>query len=108
MDWLPLLASGTGSSPGAKFNAQIDAWQDAPFDPDVIAQLRPVAYQKAVVMRYLDNLIAWGDNLFAQNTRDSINEAIQIYILADEILGKKPVSISLPGTILDQTYITSW
>ena len=56
-----------------------------------IARLRPVAYQKAVVMKYLDNLIAWGDSLFAQNNRESIAEATQLYVLAQQILGPKPV-----------------
>ena len=37
-----------------------------------------VAFRMNVVMAYLDNLIAWGDSLFAQNTRESINEATQI------------------------------
>ena len=43
---------------------QVAAWRTDPFDPDAIAQLRPVAYQRAIVMKYIDNLIAWGDQLF--------------------------------------------
>src|SRR5262249_3572612 len=35
-----------------------------PFQPHVIARTRISAYQYYVVMKYLDNLIAWGDNLF--------------------------------------------
>jgi hypothetical protein len=41
-------------------------------------------------MAYIDNLIAWGDYLFGQNTRESINEATQIYVLAQQVLGPKP------------------
>ena len=41
-------------------------------------------------MRYIDNLIAWGDQLFRQDTIESINEATQLYILASEILGPRP------------------
>ena len=37
-----------------------------PFNPFLLADLRPVAYMKRTVMSYLDNLIAWADNLFAQ------------------------------------------
>ena len=70
---------GSNDEENAELNAQYQAWTHAPFEPDVIAQLRPVAYQKTVVMRYVDNLIKWGDSLFAQNTRDSIYEAIQYY-----------------------------
>lgn len=70
--------------------AQIEAYNDDPFDPDAIARLRPTAYQKAIVMKYIDNLINWGDYLFAQDTRESINTATQLYLLASELLGPKP------------------
>ena len=38
-------------------------------------------------MKYLDNLIAWGDSLFQRDTIELINEATQIYVLAANILG---------------------
>jgi Tc toxin complex TcA C-terminal TcB-binding domain/Neuraminidase-like domain/Salmonella virulence plasmid 28.1kDa A protein len=98
-----LLDSVEGPA-NAALSAQWNAWAHDPFEPDVIARLRPVAYQKAVVMKYLDNLIRWGDNLFRQNTRESIYEAIQIYILADQILGEKPIILPPLGAALDQTY----
>ena len=44
-------------------------------------------------MKYLDNLIAWGDNLFRQDSMESINEATELYILAAEILGPRPKKI---------------
>ena len=88
----------------ANFENQIAQWENNPFDPDVIARLRLVAYQKAVVMKYLDNLIAWGDNLYAQNTRESINEATQLYVLAQQILGDRPVIVPNQGYVADQTY----
>src|SRR5919199_2106727 len=72
---------------------QIDAWNNNPFNPHLIARMRITAYQKAVVMKYLDNLIAWGDQLFRRDTIESINEATQLYILAAEILGPRPQSI---------------
>jgi hypothetical protein len=65
-------------------------WRKNPFDPHVIAQFRTVAYQKTVVMKYLDNLIAWGDQLFRQDTMESVNQATQRYVLAAEILGPRP------------------
>ena len=67
----------------------MQAWIDDPFDPHGIARLRTTAYQKAVVMRYLDNLIA-GDQLFRRDTIESINEATQLYVLALELLGERP------------------
>ena len=32
---------------------QVAAWRQDPFDPDAIAQTRPVAYQRAIVMQYI-------------------------------------------------------
>ena len=69
---------------------QIAIWRDNPFNPHLIARMRPIAYQKAVVMKYVENLIAWGDSLFRRDTMESINEATQLYILAGQILGKRP------------------
>ena len=65
-------------------------WRDNPFDPFAVARLRTTAFQKTVVMKYLDNLIAWGDQLFRGDTIESINEATQLYVLAAEILGRRP------------------
>jgi Tc toxin complex TcA C-terminal TcB-binding domain/Neuraminidase-like domain/Putative peptidoglycan binding domain len=69
---------------------QVAAWRADPFDPDMIAQLRPVAYQRAIVAKYIDNLIAAGDQLFRQDTRESVNLATQYYLLASELLGPRP------------------
>lgn len=72
---------------------QIEDWRDNPFEPHRIARVRIGAYMKNVVMKYIDNLIAWGDELFRQDTMESITEATQIYMLAWEILGGKPEKI---------------
>jgi peptidoglycan hydrolase-like protein with peptidoglycan-binding domain len=72
---------------------QVAAWRNDPFNPHRIARHRPIAYQKAVVMKYLDNLIAWGDQLFRRDTIESINEATLLYTLAHEILGPKPIQV---------------
>ena len=68
-------------------------WRNNPFQPHYIAQYRTVAYQKTAVMKYLDHLIAWGDNLFQQDTMESVMEAEQLYVLASQILGPKPLVI---------------
>lgn len=81
-----LIASG----PTPALSAAVQAWRDNPFSPHAIARLRTTAYQKTVVMKYLDNLIGWGDQLFARDTLESINEATQLYILAAEVLGREP------------------
>ncbi|HVI47985.1 MAG TPA: neuraminidase-like domain-containing protein [Chitinophaga sp.] len=74
----------------AENQAQLKAWRNNPFKPHLIARYRPVAYQKTVVMKYLDNLISWGDQLFMRDTIESINEATLLYMLAWEILGERP------------------
>ena len=73
----------------------VERWKFDPFNPQMIAHYRPVAYQKYVVMKYLDALISWGDQLFTQDTTESVNLAIQMYILAAEVLG--PKSAEVPG-----------
>ena len=93
------LLSLLGSSDGAAaddhrrrevLKRQIGEWLANPFDPHAVARLRLPAYQKAVIMAYLDNLIEWGDHLFRQDTIESINEATQLYILAGQIMGRRP------------------
>ncbi len=68
----------------------IDQWRTKPFRPHVVARFRPVAYQKTLLMKYIDNLCEWGDNLFSQDTMESVTQATQLYILADKLLGPKP------------------
>ncbi|HEX9640672.1 MAG TPA: neuraminidase-like domain-containing protein, partial [Candidatus Krumholzibacteria bacterium] len=76
----------------------VDEWRRNPFKPHLIARERTVAYQKNVVMKYLDNLIAWADQLFRLDSFESINQATQLYILAADMLGDRPQKIeSLTG-----------
>jgi Tc toxin complex TcA C-terminal TcB-binding domain/Neuraminidase-like domain/Salmonella virulence plasmid 28.1kDa A protein/Putative peptidoglycan binding domain len=77
-----------GLSP--EWDTAVAIWRDNPFSPHAIARLRTTAYQKTVVMKYIDNVIAWGDQLFRRETLESINEATQLYVLAAEILGRRP------------------
>ncbi|HSS03156.1 MAG TPA: neuraminidase-like domain-containing protein, partial [Kofleriaceae bacterium] len=73
--------------------ARVTDWRNNPFDPNLVAAARPVAYQKAVVMAYISTLIAWGDQLFRGDTVESINEATQLYLLASQLLGPRPQSL---------------
>ena len=76
-----------------ELNAQVEKWMKDPFKPHVIARMRISAYMKNVVMKYLDNLIAWADNLFKRDTIEAINEATNLYIMAANILGPRPQEI---------------
>jgi len=56
-------------------------------DPDAIARGAPSHYRKAIFMLYLNNLIDWGDMLYRQLTRDTLNEAKLLYVRALSLLG---------------------
>jgi hypothetical protein len=72
---------------------QVEKWMDDPFNPHLIARMRISAYMKNIVMKYIDNLVAWGDNLFRRDSIEAINEATNLYILAARILGERPDNI---------------
>ena len=84
----------------------ISEWRNNPFKPHLVARSRPVAYMKWVVMKYIDNILDWGDYLFRQDTIESINQATQLYVLAGHILGPKPMMIPKRGAVKTQTYLS--
>ncbi|MCI0423055.1 MAG: hypothetical protein L0312_28170, partial [Acidobacteria bacterium] len=94
------LASGSNA---ALANA-ISEWRDNPFRPHLVARNRPIAYMKFVVLKYVENLIAWGDSLFRRDTMESINEALQYYVLANHILGPRAQFVPKRGEIKSETY----
>jgi hypothetical protein len=103
-----LVNLSTGENPQLQQDTtnSINAWISAPFQPFVVAQFRPTAYMLKTVMAYLDNLIAWGDSLFSQYTKETITEATQIYILAANILGDKPQVVPIQESTAAQSYST--
>jgi hypothetical protein len=96
---LTTLAADTqqGISDPGTANA-IANWMQDPFDPHAVASLRIAAYGKATVMKFLDNLIAWGDSLFTRYTAETVSQAEQLYIIADLILGPKPELLRAPNS----------
>lgn len=77
--------------------AAIEEYKREPFNPHAIARLRLSAYQKSIVMKYVDNLLDWGDHLFglayALSNREYLGEATLLYVQAQEILGKRPAEL---------------
>ncbi|HZB29592.1 MAG TPA: hemopexin repeat-containing protein, partial [Streptosporangiaceae bacterium] len=73
--------------------ALLHAYLDDPFDPHAIAELRPEAFRRAVVMGYIDNLLDWGDMLFRRYTAESVDEARMLYIYAYDLLGPRPHTV---------------
>jgi hypothetical protein len=74
-------------------SAALDAYRTDPFSPHAIARTRMSAYTKSIVMKYIDNLLDWGDSLFAQFTMESVNEATMLYVMARDILGPRPTRL---------------
>ena len=98
------LATGADAELRNETIRSIEAWKDSPFRPHVVARYRQQAYMYKTVMAYLDNLIAWGDSLFRQDTGEAIDEAQMLYVLAANILGPKPLPVPKKGTVRRQTY----
>jgi hypothetical protein len=83
---------------------EVNCWAKNPFQPFRIARQRLIAFQKNVFMKYLDNLIAWGDQLFGQDTMESVNQAQQLYILAADLLGPRPQQVPPRAKPKPETY----
>jgi hypothetical protein len=98
------LATGQDDQLRQETIRSIEAWKDDPFRPHLVARYRPSAYMLKAVMAYLDNLIAWGDSLFRQDSGESINEATQVYVLAANILGPRPQAVPRKGWQRAQSY----
>jgi hypothetical protein len=73
--------------------AAIAACEQNPFNPHAIARLRLSAYQKSIVMNYIDILIEWGDALFTEFQMETVNEATLLHTQALQILGPRPAEI---------------
>ncbi|MFZ5480488.1 MAG: neuraminidase-like domain-containing protein [Myxococcota bacterium] len=89
-DWVAFTATTADTDEQASFETQVAEWREDPFNPHLLARLRPGTYQRAFVMRYVDTLIAWGDYLFTKDTIESLNEATQLYVFAKQVLGDRP------------------
>ena len=101
-----LINLSTGEDPDLLVDTvnSIGAWKDAPFRPHLVARYRPSAYMFKTVMAYLDNLVAWGDALFRQDTAESVDEARQLYVLAANVLGPRPQEIPRQSFRSARTY----
>ena len=103
----PVLKAELSRDPENELEAELgDALQlnhyfNNPFDPQAIAELRPLAWQKYVVMRYVRNLLDQADQLYRRDTRETLVEATMLYVLAYDLMGKRPKDggeLPLPST----------
>lgn len=90
-DILRNLAPGNVASTGSQ---KIDEWKNNPFSPHSVARGRPNVYMKRFVLKYIEILVAAGDELFRQNSLESVPLAIQRYVEASHLYG--PVGKSMP------------
>ena len=91
IDQLLQLLNAEGEIPDwQETERAVRKWRQDAFNPHLVARTRTTAFQKTVVMKYIDNLIAWGDSLFHRETREAVNEATQLYLLAAKLLGPRP------------------
>lgn len=106
IDHLLQMLAQPGQQPGEEqsFEDSIDYWKAHPFRPHAIARTRVRAYQFTTMMKYLDNLIAWGDQLFRSERPELVEESTQLYILAARLLGDKPHRIPQRAAIQPISY----
>ncbi|RDS83629.1 hypothetical protein DWU98_04675 [Dyella monticola] len=82
---------------------QIALYNSDPYDPYAIAQLRIGAFEKATYCNYIDVLVAWGDSFFQRKTREYLNAAYLLYVMASDLLGPRPEPV---GPCTDQLPVT--
>ncbi|GAB1312348.1 Toxin subunit [Madurella fahalii] len=68
------------------------------------ARARPKAYMKWIVMKYIETLIAAGDEYFRQGSLESLPLAIQRYIEAIHVLGPEPPKVPRLGKPVVHSY----
>ena len=100
-EWFIKLSSNTLNEDEIKIIAE---WRDNPFKPFVVARNRPIAFMKNVVIKYVENIRLWADSLFRAFTRESVNEALQLYVIANHILGSRPEFVPKRGEVKAETY----
>lgn len=83
---------------------QVATWRDNPFDPHLVAATRDVAYQKAAFMRFVENLVAWGDKLFARPDVESVMAGGALYLYAKSFVGDKPELVAPRAEPRPRTY----
>ncbi|NVB39975.1 hypothetical protein G6O69_19175 [Pseudenhygromyxa sp. WMMC2535] len=88
----------------ADFAEQVAVWAQNPFDPHAVARIRPGVYQRTLLRKYFDNLIAWADTLFRRDSIESINEATMLYVLVAQLLGPRPQAVPGPDSSIAHSY----
>jgi hypothetical protein len=96
--------SPDGSGLTKQLSLWVETWRANPFRPFAVARTRPVAFQMAIVLKYVKLHLEWGDSLFRQLTRESITQATQLYMTAAKILGPRPKTVPKAVETPSRTY----
>jgi Tc toxin complex TcA C-terminal TcB-binding domain/Neuraminidase-like domain/Salmonella virulence plasmid 28.1kDa A protein/PA14 domain/Putative peptidoglycan binding domain len=97
----------TGINPATGHSATdptIYDWMQNPFNPFMIARGRIVAFMKNVVMKFMDNAMAWADSYYANPTMENITQAVQLYVMVSHVLGPQPQSVPARGVTASATF----
>ncbi|KAK5992853.1 Toxin subunit YenA2-like protein [Cladobotryum mycophilum] len=81
-----------------------EEWRASKFSVHAAARGNPVAYMKRIAIKYIEILITEGDNLFRQNTFETLPLAIHRYTEASHVFGPPPVEIPPLGKRAVKTY----
>ncbi|KAK0907467.1 hypothetical protein LTR91_021991 [Friedmanniomyces endolithicus] len=82
----------------------VEDWRNNALQPHLVARERPQAYMRWVVMTYIRILTAYGDSLFQQNTMESVQMAVQYYVLASHIYGNRGQRVPRRNNITPASY----
>ncbi|KAK7420488.1 hypothetical protein QQX98_002686 [Neonectria punicea] len=88
------------------FEMAVSERRSNPSNAHATARGRPKAYMKWIVMKYIEILIAAGDEFFRQGSLESLPLAIQRYIEATHILGPEPPKMPRLGKAVTRSFRT--
>jgi hypothetical protein len=89
-----------------RLRQQVVDWDDHPFQPFAVGRHRLRSFATAIVKAYVENELAAGASTAQRNTLEAINEATLYFIVAQNILGPRPLpdmrsSETAPATMSD-------
>lgn len=82
----------------------ISQWRNKPHFPHVIARARPVVYMKWAAIKYIEVLVGLGDFYFKQESMEALPQALQCYIVASHVYGKKGEKVGVKGKKKPETF----
>lgn len=102
----PTVQAGNPLDFGSSWENKLaaDEWNANRASVHAAARGRPVAYMKRLAMKYIEIIIASGDEFFRQNTLETIPLAIQRYVEASHIFGPAPMQTPSLGRRTVKTY----